>query len=156
VPTLDQVKAFLATYGVMVLQFDRPTPTAEMAALAINCSPAEIAKTLLFLINGNPVAVVTSGDTKVKSSLLKQAAGLTGKVRLPATADVLRHTGYAPGGVCPFLLPAHLPIFLDPSLRRFQVIYPAAGNDSSGVPIDFETLRKITGGCEAAVCEPFA
>jgi prolyl-tRNA editing enzyme YbaK/EbsC (Cys-tRNA(Pro) deacylase) len=155
-PTIADVKADLAVRGIPVLQFDAPTPTAAMAARAVGCSPAEIAKTLLFLVNGHPVVVVTSGDMKVKSSLLKQATGLSGKVRLPAADEVNRHTGYAPGGVCPFLLPARLPVLLDRSLRRFRVIYPAAGNDFSAVPLTFGELAEITGGREADVCEAFS
>jgi prolyl-tRNA editing enzyme YbaK/EbsC (Cys-tRNA(Pro) deacylase) len=153
-PTIADVKAFLAIHDITVREFDRPTPTAETAALVVGCSPAEIAKTILFLVNGHPVVVVTSGDMKVKSSLLKQANALSGKVRLPAAEDVIRHTGYEPGGVCPFLLPAHLPLFLDSSLRRFPIIYPAAGNEFSGVAITFRQLQEITGGREANLCDP--
>jgi prolyl-tRNA editing enzyme YbaK/EbsC (Cys-tRNA(Pro) deacylase) len=153
-PTIDEVKKFLAGHGIAVHEFSQPTPTAETAAVAVGCSPAEIAKTILFLVNGQPVVVVTSGDRKVSSSLLKQATGLSGKVKLPAAEEVVRHTGYLPGGVCPFLLPPHVPILLDTSLRRFPVVYPAAGNDYSGVPIPFDRLRALTGGREADLCTP--
>ncbi len=155
-PAIDDVKAFLARYAIAVREFDQPTPTAETAARAVGCSPAEIAKTILFLVSGQPVAVVTSGDMKVNSSLLKQATGLSGKVKLPAAAEVVQHTGYAPGGVCPFLLPPNLPLFLDSSLRRFPLVYPAAGNDFSGVPITFAQLQAITGGREADLCAPLS
>jgi prolyl-tRNA editing enzyme YbaK/EbsC (Cys-tRNA(Pro) deacylase) len=151
-PSLEAVKHFLAGRGIQVLEFSRPTPTAETAAFAVGCSMGEIAKTILFLVGGQPVAVVTAGDTRVNSSRLKQAAALTGKVRLPAADEVLHHTGYAPGGVCPFLLPEDLPVLVDRSLRRFPVVYPAAGNDRSGVPITVDQLLDITGGREVDVC----
>ncbi len=115
---------------------------------------AEIAKTLLFLVGGKPVAVVTCGDMKVMSSRLKQAAGLTGKVKLPRVEEVLQHTGYAPGGVCPFLLAPQLPVLLDTSMLRFPQVYAAAGNDYSAVPISFAQLQVITGGLSVEVCEP--
>lgn len=137
-----------------VLEFDAETPTAGTAAAAVGCSPAEIAKSILFLVGGRPVMVVTSGDMKVNSSRLKKAAGLSGKVRLPEAEDVLEHTGYAPGGVCPFLLPNELPVFLDVSLQRFATVYPAAGNNYSAVPVTFPVLQNLTGGTVAEICTP--
>ena len=152
-PDIEQVREYLTGEGIEVLEFNVPTPTSVAAAAALNCSVAEIAKSILFLINGTPVLVVTSGDMKVKSSRLKQACGLTGKVRLPAAEDVERLTGYLPGGVCPFLLPAELPVLIDQSLRRFQFVYPAGGNDFSGVPVSFTQLLHLTNGRVVDVCD---
>jgi len=153
VPTIEDVKKHLVRRGIAVKEFAEPTPTAETAARAVGCSVGEIAKTVLFLVGREPVAVVTSGDAKVKGSLLKQATGLTGKVLLPGAEDVERHTGYSPGGVCPFLLPPALRIVVDSSLRRFPTIYPAAGNDHSAVPITVDRLLEVVGGVEGVVSE---
>lgn len=153
-PSIEEVKADLTARGVQVLEFSTPTPCSVSAARAVGCSVAEIAKSMLFIVGGEPVLVVTCGDMKIKSSLLKQALGRSGKVRLPAAEEVLRHTGYAPGGVCPFLLPAELPVLLDRSLRRFATVYPAAGTDFSAVPLSVERLLELTGAIEVEVCEP--
>lgn len=155
-PDIERVKQYLATHHIEVWQYVQPTPTCETAAAAVGCRPAEIAKTLLFLVGEQPLVVVTCGDMKVKSSLLKQAAGMRGKVRLPAAADVQRLTGYAPGGVCPFLLPAELTVFLDRSLQRFSRVYAAGGNDASAVPLSAAQLEMLTGGRWVEVCEPDA
>jgi len=153
VPTIDEVKSYLAEHQVEVWEYRQPTPTCETAAAAVGCTPAEIAKTLLFLVGGKPAVVVTCGDMKVKSSLLKKAAGLAGKVKLPQADEVLQYTGYAPGGVCPFLLAPDLPVLLDVSLQRFEKVYAAAGNDYSAVPVTFSQLLELTGGQLAKVCE---
>ncbi len=153
-PSIDEVKDYLANHQVEVWEYQQPTPTCETAAAAVGCTPAEIAKTLLFLVGGQPAVVVTCGDMKVKSSLLKKASGLSGKVKLPQAADVLEHTGYAPGGVCPFLLKAELPVLLDTSMQRFPQVYAAAGNDYSAVPVSFAQLELLTGGQPVEVCEP--
>jgi len=153
-PTIAEVKAYLSRLQIEVYEYQQPTPTAATAAAAVGCSVAEIAKTLLFMVGGRPLVVVTCGDMKVKSSLLKQASGLSGKVKLPQADEVLEHTGYAPGGVCPFLLAAHLPVLLDASLLRFTQVYAAAGNDSSAVPVSYAQLQAITAGRPADVCEP--
>ncbi len=71
-PDIEEVKTYLATRGIEVWQYDQPTPTADLAAVAVGCSVAEIAKTLLFYVGDRPLVVVTSGDMKIKSSLLKK------------------------------------------------------------------------------------
>jgi len=153
VPTIEDVKQYLRERGIEVWEFEEPTPTSETAARAVGCSVGEIAKSILFIIGGTPVVVVTSGDVRVKGSKLKQAVGFTGKARLPEAEEVAAHTGYAPGGVCPFLLPAGLKVVVDRSMRRFPRVYAAAGNEHSAVPITVEQLLEITGGAEVAVCE---
>ncbi|TLN25378.1 YbaK/EbsC family protein [bacterium] len=151
-PTIEDVKKFLSQRGVEVLEFDEPTPTSETAARAVGCEVGQIAKTVLFIVGETPVAIVASGDVRVKGSALKRAAALSGKARLPGEEEVVLHTGYRPGGVCPFLLPEGLLVLADSSLRRFEVVYAAAGNDHSAVPLTFEKLLELTKGREADVC----
>ncbi len=153
-PDIHDVKRFLARHGVPVLEFDVETPTAEAAALAVGCTPAEIAKSIVLVIGGEPVLVVTSGDMKVNSSMLKKATGCRGKVTLPSAEQVTELTGYAPGGVCPFLLPESLPVYFDLSLKRFETVYPAAGNSYSAVPVTFALLGKLVPGIESELCRP--
>ena len=153
-PTIEDVTRYLATHGIEVRVFEEPTPTSETAACALGCSVGEIAKTVLFLVGGVPVAVVASGDVRVAGRKLKTVTGLSGKVKLPGAEEVARHTGYLPGGVCPFLLPPGLRVLVDASLRRFATVYPAAGDDHSGVPITVDELLRLTGGEEADVCSP--
>lgn len=153
---IAEVKEYLGRHEIDVLEFEQLTATAETAAEAVGCSAAEIAKTLLFLVGGNPVVVVTCGDMKVKSSPLKKEFQLQGKVKLPQADDVINFTGYAPGGVCPFLLPQQLPVRLDRSLCRFPVVYAAAGNSHSAVPITVEQLQALTGGTLADLCDPIS
>jgi prolyl-tRNA editing enzyme YbaK/EbsC (Cys-tRNA(Pro) deacylase) len=148
-----EVQAYLQEVGLEPLNFEQRTSTSVAAALAIGCSVGEIAKSILMLVGNQPVMVITSGDTRVKSSRLKQAAELTGKVKLPAADEVLLYTGYMPGGVSPFLLPDDLPVFLDNSLQRFTTVYPAAATNSSGVAMSFSRLEELCGGQVVDVCD---
>jgi prolyl-tRNA editing enzyme YbaK/EbsC (Cys-tRNA(Pro) deacylase) len=153
-PTIEDVKSFLHDRGIAVWEFVEPTPNAVAAAKAVGCSIGEIAKSILFITGGGtPVVVVTSGDVKVRSSKLKRALRFTGKVRLPEADEVVRYTGYAPGGVCPFLLPEGLRVVVDACMRRFPVVYAAAGNEYSAVPVTVDQLLDITGGVEVEICE---
>jgi len=153
---LLELKDYLATRNIEVWEYAEPTATAMAAANAVGCRVAEIAKTLLFLVGGKAVAVVTCGDMKVKSSRLKQASGFSGKVKLPQADEVLSYTGYMPGGVCPFMLPENLPLFLDTSLQRFPVVYAAAGNNHSAVPVTAAQLEQLTGGEIVDLCDPIS
>lgn len=153
-PHIEEIKDYLSSHNIDVWEYEQETATAATAAAAVGCSVAEIAKTLLFIVGGRAVAVVTCGDMKVKSSRLKQTFQLTGKVKLPEADEVLAYTGYRPGGVCPFLLPKKLPVILDNSLRRFGVVYAAAGNSHSAVPVTLTQLQGLTGAELADVCDP--
>jgi prolyl-tRNA editing enzyme YbaK/EbsC (Cys-tRNA(Pro) deacylase) len=153
VPSIDEVRAWLAGHGVDTLEFDVPTPTSETAAAAVGCAVGQIAKTLLFRVGQAHVAVIAAGDARVKQAQLKRALGLPGKVTMASADEVVAWTGYAPGGVCPFLLPDDLPRLLDASLMRFEVVYPAAGNAASAVPIGYTKLLELSGAKEADVTE---
>lgn len=152
-PTIHDVKQALREKGIEVWEFTAPTPNSLAAARAVGCSVGEIAKSILLVVGEVPVLVVTSGDRKVKNSKLKHATGLTGKVRLPDAKEVAHYTGYAPGGVCPFLLPKELRVLVDSSLRRFPRVYAAAGNDHSAVPVTTDQILELTGGEEADLCQ---
>ena len=148
-----QIQAYLTRKGLAPQNFAQPTPTSVTAAAAVGCSVGEIAKSILMLVGKQPVIVITSGDTRVKSGRLKKAAGLNGKVMIPGADEVKQYTGYAPGAVCPFLLPEELPVLLDQSLQRFELIYPAAATDSSAVALTFSRLEELSGGSIVDVCD---
>ena len=150
---LKNVENYLSQHGLRVLNFDEHTPDSKTAARAVGCSVTEIIKSILVKVGNTPVLVVTCGDAKLNSSRLKRTAGLSGQVRFAAPDEVKRYTGYAPGGVTPFLLPEDLPVYLDSSMRRFSTVYPAAGNDHSAVPITPDQLLELTGGIEADICD---
>lgn len=51
---------------------------------------------------------------------------------------------FKPGEVCPFR-DSEIPYFIDVSLSEYDIVYPAAGTDASGVPVDYKKLLEITG-----------
>ena len=117
--------------------------TVEHAAQQIGCSEAEIAKTLSFLVDEKPVIVVMAGDTRVNSSKFK--AQFHEKPHMIPREDVERITGDLPGGVCPFAIPAGIPIWLDISLKRFETVHPAGGDEFTSVAITPTELEKASG-----------
>lgn len=150
---IERVKKFLAEQDVKLEVIEFPegaTETCDLAAQALGVEPAQIAKSLLFIGKNTNVLVVTCGDEKVDTKKLKQHFG--GKFRFARSEEVEEITGFPPGGVCPFALKEEIPIVLDKSLARFPVVYTAAGNSGSAVPVTLEQLLTITKGECLDVC----
>ena len=142
----DRVSAVLEAHGLKALEFEPDsTPTSPLAAAKIGCAVGQIAKSLLFIgKDGSLFMVLAPGDRKIAQSKLKAAVGV--KFRMTRPEETLEATGYPPGGVCPFDIPARIRMFIDAGLSRYATIYPAAGTTSSGVPMTFDQLVAITGG----------
>ena len=117
--------------------------TVEHAAQQIGCTEAEIAKTLSFLVDEKPVIVVMAGDTRVNSSKFK--AQFHEKPHMIPREDVERINGDLPGGVCPFAISVGIPIWLDISLKRFETVHPAGGDEFTSVAITPTELAKASG-----------
>ena len=61
--------------------------------------------------------------------------------------EVEGYIGHAPGGVCPFGIKDGVRVYLDESLKRFEIVYPAAGNDHSAVKLTIAELKEVAGAC---------
>ncbi len=148
-----KVKAMLDQNGLEAIEFEAgSTPTAPMAAERLGVTVGQIAKSLLFLgKNGKFYMVVCAGDCKVSNSRLKHEIGV--KSRMARAEETLAATGFEPGGVCPFAVDG-FEILIDESLCRYDVVYPAAGTNASGVPIGFDELVRVTAGRICSVAEP--
>jgi len=95
----------------------------------------------------SPVVVVISGDRRIDFKKVKALRGGR-KVRLAGPEDVVVHTGFAVGAVSPVALPAGLPVYLDASLRRYEVIYPAAGETNNMFRSTPGELLSLSGAAE--------
>ena len=95
-----------------------------------------------FLVNDKPILIVTAGDTKVDNKKFK--GGFHQKAKMIPWDQVEGYIGHAPGGVCPFAVNPDVAVYLDLSLKRFQRVYPAAGNGHSAVDLSPEELAKYS------------
>src|SRR5690606_7283369 len=123
--------------------------TVELAAQKVGTEPARIAKTLAFYDPADParaILIVAAGDSRMHNGSFKRRFG--GKPRMLASEDVEPLTGFPIGGVCPFGNPAGTRVYLDVSLKRFDVVYPAAGSARSAVPMTLEELQLCSGAAE--------
>ena len=122
-----------------ILEFPVSSATVELAAQAVGCEGARIAKTLSFLVEGGCVLIVCAGDAKIDNSKFK--AQVHTKATMLTPAQVLDFTGHAVGGVCPFgITDERVTAYLDVSLRRFGTVYPAAGSSNSAIELTCDEL----------------
>ena len=142
----ERVQAELIALGLdrRVIELDVHARTSQQAADALGVSVAQIAKSLVFVVNGSPVLVIASGVNRVDEGKLGALSG--GRVRR-ADADTVRQvTGYAIGGVPPVAHAAKLPVYIDRDLRQYDLIYAAGGVPECVFPLTPDELVRATGG----------
>lgn len=140
----ERAMAQLEQFGLAdrVRLFDVSSATVELAAQAVGCEPARIAKTLSFLLPDGPVLILAAGDARVDNS--KYKAQFHTKAKMIPHDQVEELVGHGVGGVCPFGIHPGVPVWLDESLRRFEVVYPAAGTANSAVRLNLEELERAS------------
>lgn len=142
--SVEKVRAYLKEYGMedQILEFDQSSATVELAAQAVGCEPARIAKTMSFLQNGEPVLIIAAGDVKIDNRKYKDQFHT--KAKMIPYDEVETWIGHAPGGVCPFAVKEEVKIYMDESLKRFESVYPAAGSSNSAIKLDLDKLEMLS------------
>jgi prolyl-tRNA editing enzyme YbaK/EbsC (Cys-tRNA(Pro) deacylase) len=124
--------------------------TAALAAEALGCEVGAIANSLLFDADGAPVLVLTSGAHRVDTAKVAALVGV-GRLKRATPEFVREHTGQVIGGVSPMAHPAPVPTYLDTWLRRYDVVWAAAGHPSAVFSTTFDELAEMTGATEIEV-----
>ncbi|HET6152496.1 MAG TPA: YbaK/EbsC family protein [Marmoricola sp.] len=128
--------------------------TAALAAEALGCEVGAIANSLLFAVAGDagdePVLILTSGAHRVDTE--KVAATLAVAALRRAKPEFVKETtGQVIGGVSPIAHPAPIRTYLDPTLRRYDVIWAAAGHPAAVFSTTYDELTTLTGATEIEV-----
>ena len=144
---IERARAHLRAKGLedRIMEFDESSATVELAARAIGCEPARIAKTLSFHVGDRVTLVLFAGDARVDNRKFKETFHAKAKMLRADEAEEL--IGHGVGGVCPFGVNDCCDIYLDESLRRFDIVYPAAGNAASAVRLTLEELERACEPC---------
>jgi len=145
-PAAARIQAALDALGLgrTVLELPVDARTSQQAADAVGVGVGQIAKSLVFTVDGAPVMVIASGINRVDERKLAALAG--GKIRRADADTVRRVTGYAIGGVPPFAHDTVLPIWIDEDLLGHELIYAAAGAPDCVFPLTPADLLRATGG----------
>ena len=143
--SLEKAKAYLAEKGYAdhVIELKDSSATVQLAAQALGVEPGMIAKTMSFLIGEEAILILTEGTAKVDNRKYKDTFHM--KAKMIPFEEVENWIGHAPGGVCPFGIKEGIKVYLDESLKQFDTVYPAAGNDHSAVKLTIAELEEVAG-----------
>ena len=144
----EKAKEHLAKCGLedRIQLFDVSTATCELAAQALGTIPAQIAKTMSFWGGDEPILILATGDVKVDNHKYKEKFHT--KAKMIPFDEVESAIGHAVGGVCPFGVNDNVRVYLDESIKRFDIVYPAAGTDNSAVRLSIPELERSSGYIE--------
>lgn len=142
--SLVKAKEHLKKYGLenRIMEFSVSSATVEEAAKAINCNEEEIVKTLSFIVDGKPILIAVAGDSKIDNSKFKSEFNT--KAKMIPYDSVEELIGHGVGGVCPFGVNEDVDIYLDSSLKKFEILYPASGTSNSAVKLTLDELEKAS------------
>jgi Cys-tRNA(Pro) deacylase len=148
-PTAQKVAAAAHQLGldITIKEFEATTHTAEDAAQAIGCTVGQIVKSLVFIVNGQPILALVSGPNRLDEKKLAALCGVGKKKVKRGDADAVREaTGFAIGGVPPFGHQTKLPTYIDEDFWQFDLIWAAAGTPNAVFSITPGELARVTGG----------
>lgn len=146
--SIEIVRGYFRAFGMeeRIREFETSSATVELAAQAVGCEPARIAKTLSFKVGEEPILIVTAGDAKIDNRKYKDTFGK--KAVMLSPEEVVSFIGHAVGGVCPFGIPETVKVYLDESLKRFDTVFPAAGSANSAIELNLEELNQYAGAAD--------
>ncbi|MGE0624312.1 MAG: YbaK/EbsC family protein [Pseudomonadales bacterium] len=141
--SLQSVRAFLTEHAPDLEIVEKPVSTATVleAANAHGVEPAQIAKTLSLRLKDEVILLVMGGDAKIDNRKFK--ARFNAKAKMLGPEEVVELTGHPVGGVCPFGLPVPMRVFADETLRKFDVVIPAAGAANASLHIDPDRMARL-------------
>ena len=143
--SLERAKAYLAEKGYAdhIIELEDSSATVQLAAQALGVEQGMIANTMSFLIGEEAILILTEGTAKVDNRKYKDTFHM--KAKMIPFEEVENWIGHAPGGVCPFGIKEGIKVYLDESLKQFDTVYPAAGNDHSAVKLTIAELEEVAG-----------
>jgi prolyl-tRNA editing enzyme YbaK/EbsC (Cys-tRNA(Pro) deacylase) len=141
----ESVRAWLADHApeLRLIEAHDTTATVETAARTLGVEPGQIAKTLAVRAGDHLFLLVTRGNSRLDNRKCKDEFGA--RPRMLGAEETFEVTGHPVGGVCPFGLKAPLPIYLDESLKAFDLVYPAGGSLNTSVEVATSQLFDLVG-----------
>ena len=141
--SLESVRSWLAEHApdLRLIEVEESTATVETAARALGVEPGRIAKTLAIRAGEHLFLLVTRGNARLDNRKCKDEFGA--RPRMLGAEETLELTGHPVGGVCPFGLKSPLPIYLDETLKAYDVVYPAGGSLNTSVEVTTDRLFEL-------------
>jgi len=150
--SLESVKQWLETNApdLRLIEVEESTATVEAAAKALGVEAGQIAKTLAVRAGDHLFLLVTRGNARLDNRKCKDEFGM--RPRMLGFDETFELTGHPVGGVCPFGLKQPIAVYLDVSLKAFDVVYPAGGSLNTSVEVPVERLFELVGDRWVDLC----
>ena len=142
--SIEKARAHLAKHGLedRIQEFTVSSATVALAAEALGCEPARIAKSLSFEKGESAILVIAAGDARIDNAKFKQRFGIKAKMLGADRVEPL--IGHGIGGVCPFGVNEGVDVWLDESLRRYATVFPACGSSNSSIELSLDELAECS------------
>lgn len=146
--TSQDLQTYLDQLGIQaeILHMAEDTPTVPDAARVLGVQPAQIIKSLVFLVNREPILVIANGVQKVDRKKLAAHFGIGQKrVKFASAEQALEITGYIVGSMPPFGHNTNLPTYIDPQVVEQGQIYGGGGDIHAMLKLTPTELLKVSG-----------
>jgi prolyl-tRNA editing enzyme YbaK/EbsC (Cys-tRNA(Pro) deacylase) len=144
---VDDLAGYMNVHGIQgeILHLNVPTPTVEAAALAVSALPEQIIKSILFVVDGQPVLAVACGKTSIGRRAIADLYGVGKKrVRLAAPEMVLEISGYEVGAMPPFGHRQPLTTLIDLRVLDSSESYAGGGAENALVRLNPQEILRVT------------
>jgi Cys-tRNA(Pro) deacylase len=128
-----------------IIRMEQHTPTVAAAAAALGVSVEVIIKTVIFIVDEQPYAVLANGVRRVDQRKLAARFGVNRKKVVLANAEqVTALTGYAPGTVPPIGHRQAFPVLMEPSILDHEIVYAGGGGIADMLRVRSADLQQWT------------
>jgi prolyl-tRNA editing enzyme YbaK/EbsC (Cys-tRNA(Pro) deacylase) len=141
----ESVRDWIAEHApdLPIIEVEGTTATVATAADALGVEPGRIAKTLAVRAGDETFLLVARGDARLDNRKCKDEFGA--RPRMLGPEETLELTGHRVGSLCPFGLKTPLPVYVDVSLKAFDVVFPAGGSLNTSVEVQTDRLFDLVG-----------
>jgi Cys-tRNA(Pro) deacylase len=147
--TSVDLQAFINTHRIQatILPMAEYTPTVPEAARVLEVEPERIIKSLVFLVNDQPILVINNGLAKVDRGKVAARLGVgKKKIKFASAEQALAITGYIIGSMPPFGHRQKLQTFVDSAITRFDIIFGGGGDINAMLRLTPDELVRVTEG----------
>ena len=145
---VHELAGYMTAHGIQgeILHLSVLTPTVEAAALAVNSMPEQIIKSILFMVDGQPVLAVACGKSSIERRAIADLYGVGKKrVKLATPEMVLEISGYEVGAMPPFGHRQPLTTLIDPRVLDSSKSYAGGGAENALVRLNPQEILRVTG-----------
>ena len=154
--TSESLQQYIDSGGIdaQIVPLDAHTATVNDAARALGVATEQIIKSLVFMVAGEPLLVISNGTARVDRRKLATHLGIgRGRVKFASADQTVEITGYVVGSMPPFGHRQVLKTLVDPAVTRLETVYGGGGAVDAMLRLTTTELLRVTGAEVVAIAE---